>query len=147
MQTIPSQDQLNRIENRLQYLTQLVELLLGKMEEEGIFQKLVSSERFQREMREDLEAFKKDPHNLPTCMRHTNNKKHHDLSSLANSNRIEKDFLRIITGFSEEEQKAMWEVLRTYPKGSAATHWTIKRCIRTSGNWIYPAAIAWNIRY
>jgi len=61
MQTIPSQDQLNRIENRLQHLTQLVELLLGKMEEEGIFQKLVSSERFQREMREDLEAFKKDP--------------------------------------------------------------------------------------
>ncbi len=61
MRTIPSQDQLNRIENRLQHLTQLVELLLGKMEEEGIFQKLVSSERFQREMREDLEAFKKDP--------------------------------------------------------------------------------------
>ena len=61
MQTIPSQDQLNRIENRLQHLTQLVELLLGKMEEEGVFQKLVSSERFQREMREDLEAFKKDP--------------------------------------------------------------------------------------
>ena len=61
MQTIPSQHQLNRIENRLQYLTQLVELLLGKMEEEGIFQKLVSNERFQREMREGLEAFKKDP--------------------------------------------------------------------------------------
>lgn len=38
-----------------------MELLLGKTEEEGIFQKLVSSERFQREMREDLEAFKKDP--------------------------------------------------------------------------------------
>jgi hypothetical protein len=61
MQIIPSQDQLNRIENRLQHLTQLVELLLGKVEEEGIFQKLVSSERFQREMREDLEAFEKDP--------------------------------------------------------------------------------------
>ena len=61
MQTIPSQDQLNRIENRLQHLTQLVELLLGKMEEEGIFQELVSSERFQREMREDLEVFKIDP--------------------------------------------------------------------------------------
>jgi hypothetical protein len=26
---------------------------------------------------------------------------------LANSSRIEKDFLRIITGFSEEEQKAL----------------------------------------
>jgi hypothetical protein len=61
MQITPSQDQLNRIENRLQHLTQLVELLLGKVEEEGIFQKLVSSERFQREMREDLEAFEKDP--------------------------------------------------------------------------------------
>jgi hypothetical protein len=61
MQTIPSQHQLNIIENRLQYLTQLVELLLGKVEEEGIFQKLVSNERFQRETREGLEAFKKDP--------------------------------------------------------------------------------------
>jgi mRNA-degrading endonuclease RelE of RelBE toxin-antitoxin system len=46
---------------------------------------------------------------------------------LANSSRIEKDFLRIITGFSEEEQKTMWEILQTYPKGSAATHWTIKK--------------------
>ena len=61
MQTIPTQDQLNRIENRLQHLTQLMELLLGKMEEEGIFQKLVKSKRFQKEMREDLEAFKKAP--------------------------------------------------------------------------------------
>ena len=60
MQTIPTQDQLNRIENRLNHLTQLVELLLGKVEEEGVFQKLVESERFQKEMREDLEAFKKD---------------------------------------------------------------------------------------
>ena len=39
MQTIPTQDQLNRIENRLNHLTQLVELLLGKVEEEGIFKK------------------------------------------------------------------------------------------------------------
>ena len=61
MQTIPTQDQLNRIENRLNHLTQLVELLLGKAEEEGVFQKLVRSERFKREMREGLEAFKKDP--------------------------------------------------------------------------------------
>jgi hypothetical protein len=61
MQTIPTQDQLNRIETRLNHLTQLMELLLGKVEEEGIFQKLVKSERFQTEMREDLEAFKKDP--------------------------------------------------------------------------------------
>jgi hypothetical protein len=61
MQTIPTQDQLNRIENRLNHLTQLVELLLGKVEEEGVFLKLVKSERFQTEMREDLEVFKKDP--------------------------------------------------------------------------------------
>ena len=61
MQTISTQDQLNRIENRLNHLTQLVEVLLGKVEEEGIFQKLVKSERFQREMGEDLEAFKEDP--------------------------------------------------------------------------------------
>lgn len=61
MQTIPTQDQLNRIENRLNHLTQLVELLLGRVEEEGIFLKLVKSERFQKEMQEDLEAFKKDP--------------------------------------------------------------------------------------
>ena len=60
MQTISSQDLLNRIEDRLQHLTQLVEFLLGKVEEEGIFQKLVESEQFQKEMREDLEAFKKD---------------------------------------------------------------------------------------
>ena len=46
---------------------------------------------------------------------------------LANSSRIEKDFLRIITGFSEEEQQAIWQILKTYPKGSSATHWTIKK--------------------
>ena len=49
---------------------------------------------------------------------------------LANSNRIEKDFLRIITGFSEEEQKTVWQILQTYPKGSSATHWTIKKVYR-----------------
>ena len=49
---------------------------------------------------------------------------------LANSNRIEKNFLRIITGFSEEEQKTIWQILQTYPKGSSATHWTIKKVYR-----------------
>jgi hypothetical protein len=41
MQTIPSQDQLNRIENRLQHLTELLELLVGKIEQddESIFYK------------------------------------------------------------------------------------------------------------
>jgi hypothetical protein len=36
---------------------------------------------------------------------------------LANSNRIEKDFLRIITSFTEEEQTTIWQILRTTPKG------------------------------
>jgi mRNA-degrading endonuclease RelE of RelBE toxin-antitoxin system len=49
---------------------------------------------------------------------------------LANSNRIEKDFLRIITTFSEEEQKTIWQILQTYQKGSSATHWTIKKVYR-----------------
>ena len=63
MQTIPSQDQLNRIENRLQRVTELLELLLGKVaqEDDGIFSKLVRSDRFQQELKEDLEALKKDP--------------------------------------------------------------------------------------
>jgi hypothetical protein len=45
---------------------------------------------------------------------------------LTNSRRIEKDFLRIITGFSEDEQDTIWQILRMYPKGSSETHWTIK---------------------
>jgi endonuclease III-like uncharacterized protein len=63
MQTIPSQDQLNRIENRLNHLAQLVELLLGKIEQEDedVFQKLVRSARFQKELKEGLEALKKNP--------------------------------------------------------------------------------------
>ena len=63
MQTISSQDQFNRIENRLQRVAELLELLLGKIaqEDENIFSKLVSSGRFQQELKEDLEALKKDP--------------------------------------------------------------------------------------
>jgi len=63
MQTIPSQDQLNRIENRLQRVTELLELLLGKIaqEDDGIFSKLVRSDRLQQELKEGLEALKKDP--------------------------------------------------------------------------------------
>jgi mRNA-degrading endonuclease RelE of RelBE toxin-antitoxin system len=49
---------------------------------------------------------------------------------LANSSRIEKDFLRIITSFTEEEQNTIWQILRTTPKGSEATHWTIKKVYR-----------------
>jgi hypothetical protein len=63
MQTIPSQDQLNRIENRLQRVTELLELLVGKIaqEEESVFSKLVHSDRFQQELKESLETLKKDP--------------------------------------------------------------------------------------
>ncbi len=63
MQTIPSQDQLNRIENELQHLRKLLELLLGKIaqEDDGIFSKLVRSDRFQQELKDALETLKKDP--------------------------------------------------------------------------------------
>jgi len=63
MQTMPSQDQLNRIENRLQHLAELLELLVGKIaqEDHSIFYKLVRSDRFQQELKEDLETLKKDP--------------------------------------------------------------------------------------
>ena len=63
MQTIPSQDQLNRIENRLQRVTELLELLLDKIaqNDESIFFKLVHSDRFQQGLKEDLETLKKDP--------------------------------------------------------------------------------------
>src|SRR5258705_294833 len=62
-QTIPSQDQLNRIENRLQRVTELLELLLGKIaqEDESIFSKLVRSDLFQQELKDGLETLKKDP--------------------------------------------------------------------------------------
>ena len=49
---------------------------------------------------------------------------------LANSNRTEKAFLRIITSFSKEDQDTIWQILRNSPKGSAATHWTIKKVDR-----------------
>ena len=63
MQTIPSQDQLNRIETELQHVRELLELLLGKIaqEDESIFFKLVRSDRFQQELKEALETLKKDP--------------------------------------------------------------------------------------
>ena len=49
---------------------------------------------------------------------------------LANSRRSEKDFLRIITSFSKEDQGTIWQILRNFPKGSGATHWTIKKVER-----------------
>jgi uncharacterized membrane protein YgaE (UPF0421/DUF939 family) len=62
MQTTSSQAQLNRIENRLNQLTQLVEKLIGKVDQDdSIFHKLIKSDRFQRELQEDLELLKKDP--------------------------------------------------------------------------------------
>jgi hypothetical protein len=63
MQTITSQEQLNRIENRLQRVTKLLELLLGKIaqEDDSIFFNLVRSDRFQQEFKEAIETLKKDP--------------------------------------------------------------------------------------
>ena len=63
MQIAPSQDQLNRIENRLQRVTELLELLLGKItqEDDSVFSKLVRSDRFQHELKDALETLKKDP--------------------------------------------------------------------------------------
>ena len=49
---------------------------------------------------------------------------------LSNSRRIEKDFLRIITLFSKEEQNTIWQILRIAPKGSGETHWAIKKVDR-----------------
>jgi hypothetical protein len=63
MQTIPSQDQLNRIENELQHVRKLLEILLGKIaqEDDSIFSKLVRSDRFQQEFKDALETLKKEP--------------------------------------------------------------------------------------
>jgi len=63
MQTIPSQDQLNRIENELQHVRKLLEILLGKIaqEDDSIFSKLVISDLFQHELKDALETLKKDP--------------------------------------------------------------------------------------
>ena len=49
---------------------------------------------------------------------------------LSNSRRIEKVFLRIITGLSADEQNTIWQILRFTPKGSGGTHWTIKKVDR-----------------
>ena len=67
MQTVPSPDQLNRIENRLQQVTELLERLLGKIakEDEDIFHTLVYSKRFQQELQEGVAALKKDPAQFP----------------------------------------------------------------------------------
>jgi mRNA-degrading endonuclease RelE of RelBE toxin-antitoxin system len=46
---------------------------------------------------------------------------------LGRGRRIEKDFLRIITSFSHDEQHAMWQILRQHPKGREVTHWHIKK--------------------
>jgi hypothetical protein len=63
MQTSTSQEQLNRIEHRLQRVTELLELLVGTItqEDESIFSKLVRSSRFQQELKEALETLKTDP--------------------------------------------------------------------------------------
>jgi hypothetical protein len=46
----------------LNQLTQLVEKLIGKVDQDdSIFHKLVTSDRFQRELQEDFALLKKDP--------------------------------------------------------------------------------------
>jgi hypothetical protein len=47
--------------------------------------------------------------------------------SLGNSRRVEKHCLRIINGFSEEDQNTIWQTLRSDPKGDMSSHWTIKK--------------------
>ena len=66
MQSVPSQEQFTRLENRLQRITELLELLLGKMaqQDESIFFKLVHSDRFQQEFKEAVEALKTNPAQL-----------------------------------------------------------------------------------
>jgi hypothetical protein len=63
MQTIPSQEQLTRLENRLQRITELLELLVGKIthDDDSVFSKLVRSDRFQQEFKEALETLGTDP--------------------------------------------------------------------------------------
>lgn len=63
MQTTSSQDQLTRLENRLERITELLELLVGKItqEDDSVFSKLVSSDRFQQELKEALETLRTDP--------------------------------------------------------------------------------------
>ena len=63
MQTIPPQDQLNRIENELQHVRKLLELLLGRIaqDDESIFSKIVRSDRFQQEFKDAIKMLKKDP--------------------------------------------------------------------------------------
>ena len=65
---------------------------------------------------------------------------------LTNSRRIEKDFLRIITGFSEDEQNTIWQILRLTPKEAEKPTGRLKRWIEISGNLTCLPAIAWNIR-
>jgi len=66
MQSVPSQEQLTRIENRLQRVTELLELLVGKIaqQDEDIFAQLVHSDRFQEELQEAVRALKADPTQL-----------------------------------------------------------------------------------
>ena len=46
---------------------------------------------------------------------------------LGNSRRVEKDFLKIINSFSQEDQATIWQTLRGDPKGDTSSHWAIKK--------------------
>jgi hypothetical protein len=63
MQTTSSQEQLTRLENRLQRITELLELLVGKItqDDDSVFSNLVRSDRFQQELKEALETLRTDP--------------------------------------------------------------------------------------
>lgn len=172
MQTTPSQDQLNRIENIVNRLTQLVERLIEKVEQDdSIFRRLVTSERFQRENQEDLELLKKypsqfsdlyeayqnqkprrrvgheavsarrraldkDPHTTPRHVEHPAAGEAHRrrlgavradqvdhargipamiYRVLGNSRRIEKDFLKIINSFSQDDQNTTFDYGPRHP--------------------------------
>jgi hypothetical protein len=56
-------DAMIKAENRLQRVTELLEILVGKIaqEDEGIFSKLVRSDRFQQELKKALATLKTDP--------------------------------------------------------------------------------------
>jgi hypothetical protein len=59
MQTVPSQDQLNRIENDLQYVKNLLELLIGKVApKEREEREEIPNEYFKQAIKEGREARK-----------------------------------------------------------------------------------------
>ena len=46
---------------------------------------------------------------------------------LGQSGRVEKSFFEVLNKYTQEEQAKIWHILLENPKGSQATHWTIKK--------------------